>query len=187
MKRAIAVSIGIVLFSTPLFAQGGTIALFANQDGIDCNLYESEPGLLRIFVFHLFYEPGVRASQFAVPTPGCAVGLIWIGDTCPFPTAVTSGYSPTGIAVPYDGCWDTPLHILTINYWSEAIANECCVFATEPDPRVLSGEIIMVDCDFNTRGATGAHAVLNPTIDCRCASVPVERSTWGSVKALYVE
>jgi hypothetical protein len=57
-----------------------------------------------------------------------------------------------------------------------------------PNPNFPSGKIEVGDCSNHVVFGVGLVATLNGNSSCPCGyPVPVEETTWGSVKALYAE
>jgi hypothetical protein len=164
---------------------GGTIGVYADQAGKDCNIPNVPSGLMTVYVFHTIPE-GATASQFSAPKPACMTGATWVSDTSVFP--VTLGSSQTGVTVGYGTCRSGPLHVLTITYAMSGPSEPCCMYPVLPDPSLASGKIEIVDCGFNLMYGTGTNCTVNSNSSCICgrgAVVPAEKTTWGHVKALY--
>jgi hypothetical protein len=174
-----------VRYEPPAPASGGTIGIYADDSGTECNLPNVPSGLMTVYVFHTI-PGGATASQFSAPKPACMTGAAWVYDTHVFD--VTLGSSQTGVTVGYGACRSGPLHVLTITYAMSGPSESCCMYPVLPDPNVASGEIEIVDCGFNLMYATGANSIVNSTSTCICGLgdiVPNEKTTWGHVKALY--
>ncbi len=45
----------------------------------------------------------------------------------------------------------------------------------------------MVDCEQNVRFPMGAGMTVESNGTCGCIPIPVEKTSWGRVKALYVD
>ena len=53
---------------------------------------------------------------------------------------------------------------------------------------IQDGQVEVVDCQFASRIATGLTGTVNGNVTCPCGyPVPVEETTWGRVKSLYIE
>lgn len=162
-------------------AQGGTIMVFSDTNGLDCDFHDNAPGLCPFYVLH-FAMPGATASQFAAPKPSCYLAT-YLSDTSVF--AVTIGNSQSGVAIGYGACLPAPVHILTINYFCQGLTQECCFYDVVADPATPSGQIEVVDCSENLLIGWGGTSVINPAPWCCCRCTPTEDSTWGKVKSLY--
>lgn len=188
MQRVFALVFGIALCASPVFAQGGMITLFADPGGADCAINDTQAGvLIRVYVFHVL-APEALGSEFSVPMPSCAVGMIWLGDSAVFP--VTVHESPTGVGIGYGVCYTEAVHILTINFYGVGTSLNCCPLRVEPpwwgNPPDPPG-VNMVDCEINLIPAVGGVALINPDETCPCLSVPTQETTWGKVKAIYAK
>jgi hypothetical protein len=181
MKPLMLTLLLVIFVCGTAFGQGGTLGLFGDPGATSCSIVDESPGLLRIYVVHLFMA-GTGGCAFTVQVPACAVGLTWIGDTCDY---LEAGNSPTGTSVSYWDCMASPIRVLIINYWGLGQSSDCCWFTITPDPRQGWGTVIAVDCSFNVVVPAVAPLVLNPGPSCSCASVPVAHTTWGGIKELY--
>jgi hypothetical protein len=181
MKRPV---IGLLLMICVLVgsAHGDTIGLYADFSGVDCNIIDSAPGLLSIFVVH--HSPGgATGCQFAAPMPACMVGATYLSDTVAF---FQIGYSQEGTAVPYGSCQIGATHALTMNFFASGLTEPCCLYPLIADPDVVEGQVVVIDCDNNVVPAAGLVAVINGDGTCPCGySVPVHETSWGRIKALY--
>ncbi|UCH84511.1 MAG: hypothetical protein JSW50_02120 [Candidatus Latescibacterota bacterium] len=180
MKKALLLTLVLVVSASMAFAQAGSVGLFADPGGVNCNVTDI-PGLLPIFAVHV-YHAGATACQFSAPVPACMIAAIWLSDTAVFP--VTVGNSQTGVAIGYGLCQGAPTHVLTINVFAQGLSAPCCVYPVLPDPNVPSGQVEVVDCNNSLLQATGGVAIINSTPNCNC-DVPTEDTTWGKVKSLY--
>ncbi len=162
--------------------QGGLVGVFADASGVNCNIVDVTPGLLEVYVVHM-NTSGAMASQFAAPKPSCMTGVSWLSDVMVFP--VTIGNSQTGASVAYGVCLASPIHVLTIQFFSSGLSETCCMYQVVAAPGATSGEIEVVDCTTNLLFGSGLVSGVNPDASCVCGAVRVEKSTWGKVKALY--
>jgi len=171
-----------VLLPSAAFAQVGTVALFADPAGIDCNVWDI-PGILNIYVVYIWHG-GAAGVEFSAPQPACAIGLVWLSDIPVFP--VTIGNSQMGVAIGFGACYAAPTHVLTIQYFAQGITPPCCRYEVRPDPGVPSGQIEAYNCVPELVYPTPGRAFINPDPSCMCNSpVPVEETSWGQIKALY--
>ena len=185
MRKVVLLTMVMLFSATLAFGQAGQIGSYADPGGTNCNVTDGVPGLLPVFIVHTL-SPGATAAQFAAPIQLCQTGALWLSDTGVF--AVTIGNSQTGVAIGYGTCQVSPTHVLTINYFVNGITALCCAYSVIPDPNVVSGQVEVVDCIGNLLVATGRTNTINGTqAQCDCNFVPVEESTWGQVKSLYVD
>ena len=164
-------------------SQAGSIGIFMDPGGTDCNLWDQVPGLLTFYCVHVL-TPCATASQFSAPMPACMTPTVYLSDGGYF--GVTIGNSQTGVAIGYGTPQAAPITILSIQYFGQGLTTPCCIYPVLPDPNVPSGQIEVVDCANNLLYATGGTGIVNPNGSCQC-DVATEESTWGKVKALYSE
>ncbi|MEJ2722725.1 MAG: hypothetical protein P8181_16545 [bacterium] len=183
MTRLILLGIAVVALGAGAAAaqQGGSIGIFADTQGNDCDIFDNAVGLRTYYVCHV-YTAGATASQFSAPKPSCMLAS-WLSDTAVFP--VTIGNSQSGVAIGYGSCQVGPIHILSINFFCQGLTPLCCYYPVLPDPSNVSGNIEVVDCDNNLLMGTGFISVVNPDQSCCCHCTPADESTWGKVKSLY--
>jgi hypothetical protein len=166
---------------------GGVIGLYADMGASSCELYDTSPRLMQIYVIH---SPAMAASacDFAAPVPSCMTGATWIGDAPAFPAPVI-GNSQTGISIGYGTCRTGPLHILTINVMVQGTSEPCCPFKVIPATSWDLNVIEVTDCMIvpNLLRADGRGAVVNPNGGCSCGNLTVdlEETTWGHIKSVF--
>ncbi|UCG50427.1 MAG: hypothetical protein JSW58_09435 [Candidatus Latescibacterota bacterium] len=161
---------------------GGTLGLYVDTEGIECNIPDVVPGLLTINLIHK--TDGAAASQFSLPIPACFTAVFLSGGDpwgfCPNPIA--------GCAIGYGQCLSGAIYVIPINFFGYGTTPPCCKYTVMPDPDAPSGEIEVVDCEYNIIYGLGEVAVINGDGSCPCGyTVPAEETTWGQVKALFVE
>jgi hypothetical protein len=180
MKFFVLTSIVFLVSTLSAHAQGGVIVLSSDPSGANCNLTDKTAGICSYYVVHADAS-GVTAAAFSAPAPSC-FSATWLSDTPEYP--VTLGDTQTGVSVGYGSCLASPVHILTINFFSQGMTGECCDYLILPHPDGTSGEIEAVDCAENLLFASGGRAVINANAGCPCGYA-AEASTWGKVKTLY--
>ncbi len=179
MKVLIPLALVLALVPGPAIGQAGSIGLFADIGGTDCNLLDTSSGLVSYHVVHLDI-PGAMACQFSAPQPGCFIAT-WLSDTQNF--AVTIGDSQFGVSVAYGQCLSSPIHVLSINFFTQGLTSKCCGFPLLPDPNTRSGDVEAVDCSNDLLVARGLYGRVNRDGSCPCDQ-DIE-ATWGGVKAVY--
>ncbi|UCG50697.1 MAG: hypothetical protein JSW58_10865 [Candidatus Latescibacterota bacterium] len=182
MKKVVYLAVAMLFAASVVFAQAGSIGIFGDPMGTDCNLQDLVPGLCTYHVVHV-NSPGATACQFWAPVPACFLGT-YLSDTALYP--VTIGNSQTGVAVGFGACIPSPNNVLDISFFCQGLTGSCCYYQILPDPAVPSGQIEVVDCVNNLIFATGGEGIINADGSCQC-DVPAEDSTWGKVKSLYAE
>ena len=179
MKKVVFLTVALVFAASMAFAQAGSVGIFGDPAGTDCNLPDAIPGLTPYYVVHV--NAVAIASQFWAPTPACMTAT-YLSDTAVFP--VTIGSSQTGVAIGYGACQAGNIHCLTLNYFTSGTTPACCLFPILPDPVAPSGEIEVVLCDNSLVFASGGAGIINSDASCLC-DVPTQETTWGKVKSLY--
>lgn len=183
MKTRVTVGLFGIIWLLAGLAYGDTIGLYADNGGTNCNIAESLP-FTYVYVVHVS-PGGATGSEFMAPKPGCWTGATWMQD---IEIYGMPGNSQTGKSIGYGSCLTGVIHILTIVYFAQGLAEPCCVYPVLPAPWSPGGQLLMSDCDFNLVPAMGLAATVNGNSTCPCGyPVPVEETTWGSVKALYDE
>jgi hypothetical protein len=136
------------------------------------------PGLLSIYIIYIGYYDAT-AVEFSAPKPPCFTAM-YLSDSPMF--AVTIGNSQAGVSVGFGSCRHWPVLVLTVNYFAYGTTPADCVYRTLPHP--ATGQIYMADCEYNVVPLTSGGNFINPP-EGDCAPVPVETSTWGSIKSLF--
>jgi hypothetical protein len=180
MKRVVFLTVAAVMAASMVFAQGGSIGLFADPAGTNCNLADVIPGMTVYYVVHV-NTPGATACEFSAPKPAC-VAAMYLSDASVYP--VTVGNSQTGVSIGYGLCLGGPINVLKLNYFTQGTTLPCCRFPVLPHP--VNGGPWMVDCANTQLPATGGQGIVNANATCQC-NVPAEDTTWGQVKSLYGE
>ncbi len=167
MKQVLSFSllVTLVLAASTAFAQGGTLCLFADPAGTQCNISDSVPGVLSVYVIHTPGSTGVSGSIFAAPKPDCMLGANWITDSSPF--NLTDGNSQTGGTLLYSMCLTEPTHVLTIQYMASGLSGTDCPYSVAPASG--HGFIEVINCDGYTVGGTGGLTYVNSTLPCECS------------------
>jgi hypothetical protein len=181
MKKALLLSIAILCISSLAFAQPGSIGVFADPAGLGCDIFDTAPGLVMVYIIHV-YSPGATASQFKVEANHLMTYLAEL-VTAPY---IGIGSSPFGIAIAYGGCFPSPNMILTLQYFASGVSPPCGYVRVVDDPTAIPPGIYVTDCDSppNLLTATGGSASVNPDPSCNC-DIPVEETSWGQIKSLY--
>ena len=159
----------------------GRLGVYADVNGIQCNITDDEVGLLSLYVVQTA-TTGASGAAFSAPLPACMTGAAWIGDTKPF--GVSLGDSQTGLSVGYGACMTGPIHVATINLFASGTSASCCALTVVAHPSWE--DIHTLDCDSNLRFGQGLTSFVNGDATCSCMSLArVEETTWGKVKAMY--
>lgn len=160
-----------------------TIGIYADQYGSSCNL-GGGAGLRFAYVIHV--TEGATAIEFMAPKPACWTGATWLRDEPWFVPDWCCDDSQTGEMIAYGACKAGTFPILTIVYSVQEPSAPCCPYPVLPYPGDPGLQV--ADCDYNFAPAAAMMGMVNGNATCPCGyPVPVEETTWGSVKALYAE
>lgn len=186
MKRFVLLSIGLLLVSSLAFAQPGSIGLFSNVGGTNCDVYDTVPGLVLVYVVHV-YTPGATASQFRVASNwGNAMTYLSEAVTAPY-IKIGTCYG-NGCAIAYGSCRPSPNMILTLQFFASGLTPPCSYLQVMPDISTVPAKtsVLVTDCASPPLllNATGGDVVINPVEGCFC-DIPVEETSWGRIKSLY--
>jgi hypothetical protein len=179
MKKTLLITLALMLSASMAFAQAGSIGIFADVAGTDCNLADAVPGLITYQIVHV-NTPCATACQFAAPAPACLLAT-YLSDAQVFP--VTVGNSQTGVSIGYGSNLAGPINVLGISFFAQGLTPPCCYYPVVGDPNI-GGLIQMVDCEGTTLLATGGTGIVNPDATCQC-NVPTQDTTWGKVKSIF--
>lgn len=184
MKKVILLAVVGLTAASLAFAQAGSVGMFADPGGMNCNLLDSGGAGVKLYYVVHVNTTGATASQYSAPVPACMLGTgaIYLADTNPH--AVTLGNSQTGVAVAYGACLTGPIHTQTIQVFAMGITPPCCYWPVTGDPNLPSGLIEGADCSYVTFYPTGGVGIINSQPNCDC-NIPAEDTTWGQLKALY--
>lgn len=177
--RILVLPLALALSANLAFAQAGSIGLFSDAVGADCNIDDTVSGLCSVYVVHVG-AVGVTASSWAVTDPAC-LQATFLSSSTPFGILIgSSPFVPIGHSVGYGVCLSSPIHAGTLSYFCHGTTPPCCVQQVAPGQTGL----VAVDCAATLVPVTGGAAIWNSNATCTC-SVGIDASTWGHVKAMY--
>ena len=184
MKKVVFLTVALLLTASLAFGQAGSIGMFGDTAGTDCNLLDVAPGLCSYYVVFVWHS-GVTGAQFSAPVPAC-VGAMYMSDATVW--SVNIGTSQTGISIGTGQCVAAPTHLLTLNFFCQGMTppGACCYYPILPHPAATSGVVEGVDCAFQPTFPTAGVGILNGDQSCLC-DVPNQDTTWGQVKSLFAE
>jgi hypothetical protein len=171
-----AVIAGICMTSDPEIVEGAHLSIYSDPALTQCTLSDASPGAVSIYVAETTDEAtGVRFR--VAPSPGFTG--VWLGDSSPYHPI---GSSQTDLSLGYGACLDGKFLVLTLTYQMFGTST-CSELAIAP--AVGFPVSICVPCFGETPciGDEPLHVNCSGSFDCN--PLPVEPSTWGSVKALY--
>ena len=185
MKRSLLIAFVLLFGANIVTAQPpGSIGLFVDPGGTICDVYDQLPGLVTVYVVHM-YTPGATGSRFMVNHWSWGAALIHLGETVTPPYIGIGSYT-TGITIGYNACVPSPNMIMKLDFFGNGISATCSYIQVVPDPLAVPPGIYVMGCTapLNWAPATGGDVVVNPDPSCMC-DIPVQETTWGRVKALY--
>jgi len=182
MKKVLLLTVAMLVCASMAFAQGGSIGLFADPLGSNCNMVDAAPGLCNVYVVHV-NAPAVSASEFGIDQPPCVLAA-FLSYTPLFAVDIAfNALAPLqGRSVGYGGCLGTPSNISILGYFCQAFTAPCCLQSVIP--HLGTGKIEAVDCSSNLLPATGGTVIWNSNSSCNC-TVAAHESTWGGVKEMF--
>lgn len=181
MKALLVVLTAVVVAATvmPAVAQTPTVSIFFDQNltrmDKDCPV---GGGLDSLFVVGLNFNTFMSAIEYAINYPA---SMTWVSDYATPP--VTLGTTPTGIT----SGWPLPLNGFNPIVFTKVLFMWNCSGCTSDNqpvdvvPHPVSGFVRGTDFpNYDIVDAIGMRSLV-------CATVPVEETTWGQVKALFSE
>jgi hypothetical protein len=178
MKKFVLTVALLALGASPAFAQTGAMGLFADNQGLSCNITMAASGPASIYVVH--------------KSPGGATGAEWTLGTVPSslfyagadvaPGYLSIGNPTAGLSLAYTACVSGDFLTVTLNFFATGVTPNCTYMSILPSagkPGVIS-----VDCNFAEIPVVPGKGILNADGTCDC-DVSTEESTWGKVKNLY--
>ena len=185
--------VAITVVAVSAYAQG-RIGLYRDVDMASCAFADKSPSILSVHVVHS--GSAGKAAEFRLQ-PRAGATLMYLAESLPVTSGGSLGRADSGVAVLYGGCQDPPIHVMTVLYQGYGLSGDCAEIALLNDPRsryVNADHVAFVNCNSEIQWAEAGNAVVNPDDDCQCGKdpgdgtpLPVEVTTWGSVKALYSE
>ena len=162
--------------NAPAQLGGGTVALYSDSLFTDSTYVDNVPSVLHVYVVHQDFFALASAIQFRIERSAGFTGT-WLSESSPF-FPLVGGDSQTGVAISYGGCKTPPLLLLDIMYFAHGTSGPCSYLASTAHPPSPFGKIEVVTCQETVFAEPGRLRV-----NC---TVPVEETTWGRVKALYL-
>jgi len=183
MKRVLLTSLAVLMVAAAANAQWGTIDIFDQTDAT-CALTDAPAGILTIHLWHTNITSGATGNQFIVDK-GPGVTISYFSDAATDPSILKIGTADAGISVAYGSCRSSDFHFLNVIYFTSATSTACSYLSILPSPASLTGLVEIIDCAATKHTyPSGGQAIMNDDGSCTC-NVPVQRTTWGKVKALY--
>ncbi|MGD8415271.1 MAG: hypothetical protein PVF33_13610 [Candidatus Latescibacterota bacterium] len=189
MKAFLIALVMAMCFEAAAAQQGGQLELWADPLRSSCEIVESPSGITEVHMIHAGSITAASMERFTVPIPPCWIGATWVADELAPGLIVGMGNTQDplfGMVISYAGCLDLPVYLGKILVATTGQSEPCCDLVAEPAreyPHTYTLECAtpVVVWTVEYRGA-----IVNATSECPCeGAVPVERSTWGLIKALY--
>lgn len=162
--RKICYVIALLILAYQSTAQAGQLGLFSNKLGTNCNLEDSVPRIVKVYVIHED-SLGSTGSQFSILASPGFTGE-WISDTFRYPVAI--GTTQSGVSVGYGDCFEGGFLIATVRYFVYGTTASCAYLEVVPHPVLDPDSIIATDCDMNTASVLGGRLYINPHDSCLC-------------------
>jgi hypothetical protein len=183
LKRLLLLSFAFFAVTGVCYGQAGFIGLYSDSPGYsNCVLIDGDQGIVTVYVVHKG-TPGATMSWFKGEVGG-GFGCTPVGEGHYFTTS-GPGWFDAGIGLFYEACLASDILLITLEFSCTGTSANCAWIRVVGDPNHRSGEIEVVDCDRNRLVGGGSIMYINPDGSCHCGAVPVENSTWGSIKSLY--
>jgi hypothetical protein len=174
------------------------LEFYADEGLLSCELAMTTPGLVKVHML-VTGQGYLGAMSFKAVKPPCMGNAVWIADVWQGLAGYIGNTQATvhnGVDVVFE-CGPLPRYIGWIWYSVTEPATPCCMYA--PSPGSAGGgitfpgymEIDVWDKCTEPHGLyvermSGKGIVINANATCACSGpLPVQPTTWGSVKALY--
>jgi hypothetical protein len=190
MVRALIVAVALATAVAPAMAQYGTLGVYSEPSGCNCNVYDTLPGnLVSVYVVHRGMVQGLQGVRFIVAGGG-GMTMTYLAQSKVGPPLEITGNIVDGYNVSYGSCLTGNLLIMEIVYLGTATSATCSWLDVAAAPSSSTGQVEGWDCDGGVVTVGGERTPVNPDATCACEMpgcqpVPVEGTTWGGIKALY--
>ena len=159
----------------------GALLLFSDPEYEQCSLEDTASQQHTVYVVH-FDDMGVRGSEFGI-SQFEGEGLTYISESVPW---ASIGSVPGGLSVLYGGdCLTGPVLVCSVVYSGSGTSPPCSYL--KPRPSGLDRPAaIAINCLNEIILPLEGRLYINPDPSCPCEPVvPVEKASWGRIKALY--
>ena len=180
MKKFVLTVSALALFASPAFAQTGAPGLFADNQGLACNITVPVGSPLTVYVVHKS-PSGATGSVWRLSAP-TGPTFFYNGGSVGNANILSIGDPVSGISLAYGGCINGDFLIYSLNFFATAPVAPCTYMRLVEDPTQPAP--ISVDCNFAEVPVVAGQGILNATVACDC-DVATESTTWGKVKSLY--
>lgn len=193
MKTLLLVVVSAVIaltVPTQTAAYYGSLGVYSDVGGCDCNILDEAAGLVTVYVVHRDIATGVSGARFKVDGTARPY-LTFIAENPLGDPIFILGNIEDGYDVSYGACVTGGLPVMEILFFGSGLSPHCSNLGVVAAPTSTTGQVEVFDCDHEVFPTTGYSASVNPGTECvcfmpiPCIPVPVEGSTWGAIKALY--
>jgi hypothetical protein len=194
MRRRVWLGVVMCLLLVPGIAasESARISLYAGDMVDNCNLADWGPKLHEVYV--VYSGPGAFSGAEFMIEPSHDCGLTYVGETIVQPRSITVGRTDTGIAIVTGECmYASPVLMLKVYYYGKGVSGHCSELRILRDPRSPDengDKIHYIDCSPAYQWADPGHMIINPDEVCTCGpgdTSPVASTTWGGIKAMYLD
>lgn len=195
LSRVLLMPLALMVAATPAFGQYEGVLTIKAED--ICSMFDQTVGMRTIRVIQRL-NPGSVASRFKVVIdPG--VTMTYVSETYD-PTISVVGNARDGITLCYGSCRVGDVLLVSMNYLAFGTSASCSQFRIVPHPDSHTVEAIRCDNepvgtyvqDLYVVGPGGGcgcpsgHVFLGSPQTFGCGPVPARTTTWGAIKAFYV-
>lgn len=180
MKKFVLTIALVALLASPSYAQLDAFGLYADNQGLNCNITIPVFAPSTIYVVHKSPN-GATGSQFKVVAPTSATFLS-TGGGVGNAAFLVIGDPYTDLSLAYTSCVSGDFLVWNLSFFATAAVPDCSYISIVPAPG--KPYAITVNCNFAELEAYPGQGIISPTGACSC-NVGAEASTWGKVKSLY--
>jgi hypothetical protein len=183
MKKFVLTVALLALCASPVFAQVGGPAFYADAAGTSCNITVPTGVPFNVYVVHSSIG-GATGGQWMFDPTTIDPNLTYIGGSAGPAAILVIGSPQAGVSLAYGGCVNGALHVWTFNFFSVAGVPACTYLELLHDPAAQTPGVISVDCIFAEISVDPGEGIMNANASCDCV-VAAQTTTWGKVKSLY--
>jgi len=190
--KSILLSIAVLLLAVSAHGQSDRIGIYADESANGCNLADVGTEYHQLYVIFAGTSRLTALEFQLVPVEGA--GLNFMGQAIPDWAAGAMGRADTGVAIALGKCVDKESVVLmTVTYLGLGVSDLCSQLRIRPVEFVNGDKIQFVDCRSNRVWADPGHLTINPDAGCECEVDPLDQpspvasTTWGGIKAMYVD
>lgn len=194
--KSILVAACALFVAGAALGQTDRIGIYTDESATGCNLSDIDTQVHTLYVVFTG-TTGLTAVEFQLEPYGGA-GLNFMGQKIPDWAAGAMGRADTGVAIALGKCVSNEsVLLLTVVYLGLGGSDPCSQLRISHYPGHANGDLIRyITCsggDDPNAWAEPGHLTINPDDECACETdpegqpSPVATSTWGGIKAMYVD